>query len=61
MRIVVLDLDFKKELELVRQRQQIQKELNLLSREEEARENITIQKKVSVCFPHNSQGCVPDR
>ena len=51
MRIVVLDLDFKKELELVRQRQQIQKELNLLSREEEARENITIQKKVSVCPP----------
>lgn len=48
MRIVVVDLDFKKELELERQRQLIQKELSQLSQEEEARENITIQKKVSL-------------
>lgn len=51
MRIVVVDLDFKKELELERQRQLIQKELSQLSQEEEARENITIQKKVSPPMP----------
>lgn len=51
MRIVVVDLDFKKELELERQRQLIQKELSQLSQEEEARENITIQKKVSPTMP----------
>eukprot|EP00105_Crassostrea_gigas_P014310 XP_011430922.1 PREDICTED: zinc finger CCCH domain-containing protein 13-like [Crassostrea gigas] len=45
------DLDFKKELELERQRQLIQKELSQLSQEEEARENITIQKKVSPTMP----------
>lgn len=55
MKIIVLDLDYKKELELERQRQLIQKELNQLN-QEEARENITIQKKVSILLEENEMG-----
>lgn len=42
----LLELDFKKELELEKKRQQIERELKQLGAYEE-RENITIEKKVS--------------
>jgi len=44
-------LDYKKELELVRKRQQLQKELSQLEDTDEIRENLTIERKVSsLCF-----------
>lgn len=44
---VISDLDFKKELELEKRRQQLQRELSRLEDEEDpARENFTIEKKL---------------